>query len=276
MIAGLLAGQLPDGSFGAHPYAKWTGAHWRLVSLVELGLPAGHPGGLGAAEAVLAWIARPSRPRSIVRDRERRHASQEGNALLACCRLGLAGDHRVRGLVETLLRAQWPDGGWNCDPRPDATHSSFHESVTAIRGLAAFHAATGDPSAQSAAQRGAELLLEHHLFKRASSGEVIHPEMLNLHWPAYWHYDFFIGLRAVQEVGLLSDIRAEDGLKRLRQLRRNNGTWRTTGRRYWRPPGSSESGAEAIDWGDASPLLTTLAWELVSGSGRLEVIRSEA
>ena len=28
----LLAGQLPDGGFGNHPYSKWTGAHWRLIS----------------------------------------------------------------------------------------------------------------------------------------------------------------------------------------------------------------------------------------------------
>ena len=26
------------GSFGDHPYKKWNGAHWRLVSLVELGI----------------------------------------------------------------------------------------------------------------------------------------------------------------------------------------------------------------------------------------------
>jgi hypothetical protein len=35
MISGLLSAQQPDGAFGGHPYRKWTGAHWRLVSLVE-------------------------------------------------------------------------------------------------------------------------------------------------------------------------------------------------------------------------------------------------
>ena len=42
-VRALLAGQEPDGGFGGHPYAKWTGAHWRLVSLVELGVPPGDP-----------------------------------------------------------------------------------------------------------------------------------------------------------------------------------------------------------------------------------------
>src|SRR5206468_12761675 len=35
----LLSGQRADGAFGVHPYQKSTGAHWRLASLVELGIP---------------------------------------------------------------------------------------------------------------------------------------------------------------------------------------------------------------------------------------------
>src|SRR5207249_8333429 len=56
IVRGLLDGQQPDGGFGSHPYKKWTGAHWRLVSLVELGVPAGHPPALAAAETVLDWL----------------------------------------------------------------------------------------------------------------------------------------------------------------------------------------------------------------------------
>jgi hypothetical protein len=37
MVRALLSGQDRDGGFGVRPYRKWTGAHWRLVSLVELG-----------------------------------------------------------------------------------------------------------------------------------------------------------------------------------------------------------------------------------------------
>jgi len=50
-----LSGKEPGGGFGGHPYKKWTGAHWRLVSQVELGVPAGEPRTLAAAETVLAW-----------------------------------------------------------------------------------------------------------------------------------------------------------------------------------------------------------------------------
>ena len=54
--AGVAVGQQADGGFGVHAYGKWGGAHWRLVSLVELGVPAGEPRCLAAAETVLAWL----------------------------------------------------------------------------------------------------------------------------------------------------------------------------------------------------------------------------
>ena len=55
----LLAGQQPDGGFGTNVYAKWGGAHWRLVSLVELGVPAG--------ERAASRPRRPSSPGSPAR-----------------------------------------------------------------------------------------------------------------------------------------------------------------------------------------------------------------
>src|ERR1700738_842188 len=101
MIDGLLAGQRSDGSFGVHPYKKWVGSHWRLVSLVELGVPRTSRAARAAANDVLGWIAAPSEP-VVLAGRERRHASMEGNALAACSRLGMARDSRVRPLVDVL------------------------------------------------------------------------------------------------------------------------------------------------------------------------------
>ena len=131
MIKGLLSGQRSDGGFGVHPYSKWRGAHWRLVSLVELGVPSTSRPARAAANTMLDWIAAPSQP-IVIKGRERRHASMEGNALAVCCRLGMATDRRASRLVEVLLPSQWPDGGWNCDRDPSARRSSFHESLAPI------------------------------------------------------------------------------------------------------------------------------------------------
>ena len=128
MVRALLSGQCRDGGFGVHPYRKWTGAHWRLVSLAELGIPAGEPRAVRAAGTVLSWLAAGQGRRSSIVTAGglvRCHASQEGNALAVCSRLGLGRDPRVELLAESLVRWQWPDGGWNCDLRATGRRSSF-------------------------------------------------------------------------------------------------------------------------------------------------------
>jgi hypothetical protein len=262
MIAGLLEGQLPDGGFGVHPYSKWKGAHWRLVSLVELGVQRTNRAARAAAKTVLDWVAGPDHTARLVNGLERRHASMEGNALAVCCRLGMAKDRRVRHLVDVLLRAQWPDGGWNCRPDPHAHHSSFHETLAPIWGLVEYHRETGDREALSAAQQAGELLLEHRLFRSSRTGKVIDPEWLHIHWPHYWHYDFFHGLRAVAMLARQNDRRAADARELLADKRQRDGTWRADGRRYWRR-GTTGTGVEAVSWGDAHEIVTPLAEALL-------------
>ena len=172
-VKALFANQEPDGGFGVHPYQKWMGAHWRLVSLVELGIPAGEPRALAAAEQVLHWLGSPEHLKRIqvIDGRTRRCASQEGNALAVCSRLGLANDPRVQSLAQSLIAWQWPDGGWNCDKRPEASHSSFYESLSPMWGLIEYHRATGDAQALAAARRTTELMLDHRLFRSHRTGE---------------------------------------------------------------------------------------------------------
>ena len=147
----------------------------------------------------------------IMDGRYRAHGSQHGNALLAVIRLGLVDDRAPR-LVERLLHWQWPDGGWNCDRDPTADTSSFMETLPPMRALAACLICTGDVEAGRAADRAVEVFLERHLFKRRSTGRVIHREFTKLHYPLYWHYDVLAGLRAMAELGRIGYPRCDDAL----------------------------------------------------------------
>jgi hypothetical protein len=134
-------------------YAKWQGAHWVLAALAELGYPAGDASlEPECNEVVDSWLselfyrefttdtkaaAHGKRGVPVMDGRYRRCASQQGNALLSATRLGLVDDERAGALVERLLHWQWPDGGWNCDKRPEANTSSIFETVLPMRGLAA-------------------------------------------------------------------------------------------------------------------------------------------
>ncbi len=257
LVRALLDGQKPDGGFGVHPYAKWIGAHWRLVSLVELGIAAGDRSALAAYEDVLRWLHGSEHAANLrsVSGRWRCHASQEGNALAVGVRLGLARDPRVRALAERLLAWQWLDGGWNCDSRPPVTHSSFHESLATLWGVAEYARATGHRPARAAALRAAEFLLRHRLFRSESSGVVIHRDFVRPHWPPYWHYDLFRALVVLARLDprLLRDARAAEAVEIVAAACGRDGRWRA-GSRYWRLPGERAGRPpEAVDWGTRGP-----------------------
>jgi hypothetical protein len=269
----LLAGQAADGGFGGHPYRKWTGAHWRLVSLVELEVPQREPRALAALEQVLAWLTdrgRLSRFQAAADGLVRSDASIEGNALAVACRLGMAADPRVGELAESLVKWQWPDGGWNCDRWASGRRSSFHESLIPGWALFEYARATGDRDAGEAAARTAELLLEHRLFRRHGTGEPIHRSWVVLHYPPYWHYDIGHALLIQARMGHAGDPRAADALDLLEARRRPNGRW-TAGGRWWKPPGGDRT-VEAVDWGAGvgSAMMTLNALRSLKAAGRLQ------
>ncbi len=253
-----------------HPYQKWRGAHWRLVALAELGVgpdvrAAAGPI-LGAFGSVVDWLEAPGRlgrARPIA-GRVRMCASQDGNALWAACRLGLATNPAAARMAVRLVGWQWPDGGWNCDPRPDATHSSLHETWTPLRGLAAYAAVGPDAALRTAcaeaAAAAADILLRHRLVEHQRDDALIDPSFLRLRWPPYWHYDLLAGLGALREAGPahLLDPRAASALARLDRLRGSDGRWHAGGR-WWRAPGSHGANVELVDWGaDGEAAMLTL------------------
>ncbi|MBZ2198456.1 hypothetical protein [Occultella gossypii] len=219
LVAALL--DFPPG----HPYAKWNGTHWRLVEIADSGVPVPRSRLERGVESELTWLLPGLAPGRVLRvaGRARRHGSIEGNAVYALSRLGYASDDRTSRLVDALLDWQWPDGGWNCDRHPGAWRSSFHESAIPALGLASYAAATGATAARRAAERTAELLLEHRLFRSTSTHEAIHPSWIVLHYPSYWHYDVLIGLRLLAAVGRLGDPRASDAVDILERARHADG-----------------------------------------------------
>ncbi len=286
-VAALLAGEwrvdARSRTVEVNPYKKWGGAHWRLVSLAEL-----CPDAVAATDAarepartvraafgrVVDWLTGPTRAARIVTvdGRVRACGSQEGNALWAACRLGMLAEAAAAGLAATLVARQWPDGGWNCDPRPEARHSSFHETLPPLRGLAAWVAATGDPTARAAADRAADLLLRHGVVFSERTGSPIGRDLAELHWPPYWHYDLLAALRGLAEAGRIADPRAATALDLLAARRSPDGRWKADGA-WWRPPRSRGANVEVVAWERSGPnrMVTLLAAEVLRAAGRLEI-----
>lgn len=222
-----------DGSFEdpRHVYRKWQGAHWALVQLAERGHPGGDPRLEQVQGLVFAWILspaflKPNWTRYVAGqpDRVRRCASMEGNVLWASLALGLM-DERLQALADRLGDLQWPDGGWNCDVRPQARQSSFVETVLGLRGLAAWVQATGDETAGQILGRGVELLLEHHLLYHRS-GELIvptwGPRPDKIGFPIRF-FDVLLVLELMADVGRIDDPRCQRALDLLLSKRTADG-----------------------------------------------------
>jgi hypothetical protein len=271
IVQALLAGQQADGGFGVHPYHKWKGAHWRLESLVELEVPSGEPRLMAALDTVLDWLADPRQPGTSRRRSDGMtlsHASMEGNALAVACRLGAADDPRAHRLADRLVAWQWPDGGWNCSLRASGRRSSFHETLAPMWGLSEFAQSTGSSAARAAADRAAELFLDHRLFRIHGTGAPIHPQWVRPRYPPYWHYDILQALHQLRRMGKVTDERASDALDVLVAKRGPDG-WAASGY-WWRPPGGGGAGVEVADWGRGgpNPMLTLNALRVLRAAGR--------
>ncbi|MGC2789865.1 MAG: hypothetical protein WA547_07415 [Thermoplasmata archaeon] len=269
-LRALLSGQRADGGFGVGWYKKWGGETWRMVSAVELGVPPESPVARRAANYVLSRLPLARVEPHQVRGRFRLHASVLGNPLGVCARLGLADDPRVRRIAHSLVRWQWPDGGWNCDSSEDARHSSFYESPAPLWGLSEYLRATNDAAVRTAVDRVAELFLRHRLFRSCHGEEVIDQRWIRLHYPVYWHYDILQALRVLDRAGKLGDPRTREALALLESKRADDGTWRAEGQ-FWRRGPVSAPNTEVVDWGGDGPneMITLNALRVLVRSGRV-------
>jgi hypothetical protein len=273
---------------GSAVYHKWLGVQWVLGSLADLGYPRGDERLRPLVDRALrCWTAphyftdvkddsrgqaRRARGVPLIADRSRRCASQQGNALHFATALGLT-DERCDRIVERLLHWQWPDGGWNCDKARSADTSSFHETWLPTLGLWEYGVITGRTDAGSAARRASELFLRRRLFRRQSTGQVIRPDFVRLHYPHYWHYDVLAGLKVMSRLDLLSDPRCEAALDLLEAKRLPDDGWPAEARYYARTDGRNGVYAERVDWGGTSvrhwnPWITADVLAILRQSGR--------
>ncbi len=198
----------------------WTATAYSLVLLGDLGADPRDPRVREAVEAVRAtarW----------------EHAGQpffEGE-VEACINgmvvsLGACHGVDVDGVVDRLVGEQLDDGGWNCETENGSVRGSFHSTIRVLEGLLLHEQRTGGTAASRAARvRGEAYLLDRHLFRRRSTGEVADPDFLRLAFPTRWHHDVLRGLEHFRSAGGPPDDRLGEALAVVRSRRQRDGTW---------------------------------------------------
>lgn len=273
LVATLLSERTPKGSLHHHPYKKWNGGHWILSLLADLGYPPADRSLQPLLDASFNWLLGDGHTRSlkVVAGRARRCASIEGNAVWYSLRLGLVDD-RTAKLVDSLVQWQWPDGGWNCDKRPEVERSSFMETLIPLRAVALYAQVSGDPQAKVAAERAAEVFLKRSLFLRLQDGRVMDKHFIRLSYPPYWHYNLLFALKVMAEAGFLADPRCAPALDLLESKRLKDGGFPAE-ESYSRTTRPGLSGYSLLDWGGTSkvrmnPFVTADALYVLKIAGR--------
>ncbi len=235
-----------------HVYTKWQGIHWTLSCLADIGYPPNDDFLQLSIDYELKWLLSEEhwKKKPIIDGRRRFCASQESNGLFSILSLGFA-DERSDILAERLMKYQWPDGGWNCDKKPEVKNSSYHESIIPFRSLNLYAEQKNDQRARNAANKASELFLKRKLFRKQSDGSIINPRWLKLHYPPYWHYDIFIALKVLAEANKITDSRCNEALDLLESKRTTDGGFPKEGR-YCQFKNTEKSYFTPANWGSVN------------------------
>jgi hypothetical protein len=263
----LVASLIENRDTTGHAYRKWTGSHWLLSLLADLGYPPGDKSLRPLMEETFAsWLGENHKKYiRLIAGRTRRCASQEANAVWS--------SRRTEELVSRLLQWQWPDGGWNCDKRPEVVISSFMETLLPLRALALYAKISGDPKVRSAVEHAADVFLKRRLYRRQADGSVMDPHFVLLCYPYYWRYNILASLVVMVEAGFISDPRCTDALDLLESKRLPDGGFPAE-ETYSRPTRPQLSGYMPVSWGGRSakkmnPFVTADALTVLKEAGRI-------
>jgi hypothetical protein len=132
----------------------------------------------------------------------------------------------VRGIVDRLLGETLEDGGWNCEAENGSTRSSFNSTIAVLEGLLEYEQATGgSPELRAVRERAQEYLLDRHLMRRLSTGEVPNKHWLEFSFPTRWYYDVLRALDYLRSAGAVPDERMREAIDLVEGKRGDDGRW---------------------------------------------------
>ena len=197
-------------------YDAWTGTHYSLQLLRDLGIDPSSP------EAVEA-VAR-VRDNVVWEFNGAPYFEGEAEPCINGIALGVGAyfGQDVDGIVDQLLSDQLDDGGWNCDE--DAKVSSFHTTICVLEGLLAAEGGGRSEKIEPARARGEAYLLDRALFRSKSTGQVVDPRFTMISFPVRWYYDVLRALDYFRLAGPFDD-RCTEPIEMLVSKRDTEGRW---------------------------------------------------
>lgn len=223
--ARLLSKQDGEGNWTRTAYGpRWISTFYTLQQLRDLGLAPGHPIALKACRILLDQGLYRDGGINLSVSKDISDVCVTGMALRSLSWFGWE-EPRLERMIDYLLGEQMPDGGWNCLRHRNATHASFHSTLSVLEGIREFRneAAYRKSSLLRAEERGRDFLLRHRLMVSHRTGKVFSRDMLAFHFPPRWKYDVLRALEHFREAGADRDPRLLDAVRLLEGKRDGQG-----------------------------------------------------
>ncbi|HWP67766.1 MAG TPA: hypothetical protein VN437_00605 [Rectinemataceae bacterium] len=246
----LLDERKSSGHWGNGVYnPKWTCTHYVLYELTQLEVP----GDLGpcreSAKLLLASPRGADGGVNYAKTIDYSDVCVNGMILTIVSCFGIGGD-AAKEIVDYLLKVRMADGGWNCEYRNDARHSSLHTTVSVIEGLETYRGLRGEyrkGEIEQALGEAIEFILLHRLYKSERTGEVIKDEFFKFPFPIRWKYDILRCLDLFRKFDIPRDARMDGALDFIAGAAGKAGRWKAAsqpGKTYF----AMEKNGSASKW----------------------------
>lgn len=230
----LLDLQDPDGKWSGGLYSpKFTSTHYTMMLLRRMEMLPNDQTSLGCDQLInIGAIGDTSSD-------EPRH-----DACITGMGLGILAQFKSHSelfddIVDFLERRKIVDGAWNCRyPRQKTKHSSLHTTLLVLEGLTIL--GNNYPKYKKRVteliEPANEFLLIHELFKSHRTGEIIHPQFIDISFPPRWKYNILTALDYFRSINHPSDERMRDAVAIVKQ-REKKGFWpkgkQMSGKKYF-------------------------------------------
>ena len=195
---------------------KYIATNWCLLALSDLGVSGDKQRVKKAVDLFLRRFA--SKDAGLGFARGGGEICFTGNSVKMMAKFGRLHDARVQRAITWIVAHQKGDGGWHCFPSKVGTLDGWE-------GMAAFAAIPEherSPEVQRSIERGAQFYLKRGLLRE---GTRPYAPWRRTHFPAFYYYDFLVGLDFMTALGYGDDRRLRPALDLLESKRNRDGTW---------------------------------------------------
>lgn len=196
---------------------KWTSSFYTCLELVQLRID---PSKKEFQQALKRLYQGVWTSNELFKNKTRRDVCIIG-MLLKMLAYGRFDEKDLKGLIDFILDTQLEDGGWNCryNKNPKPKTSSLHTSISVLEGIQMYVDMGYEYKVKellTIRENAHKFILQKNLFRSRRTKEIIHKEMVKLHYPHRWKYDAFRALDYFAHIPLPLDDRMQEAINSLK------------------------------------------------------------